>query len=255
MIQYDHLAQDFEDTRGKDVPLKLIKTILARQNIDCSSKILDLGCGTGRISIAMQMMTGAQVTGIDNSSKMLDIAAKKYDKIKWIKDDLDNLKFQGSNFDLILLVFVIHHLNNLDNLLENIKTMLSPQGSLIIVTVSREHIMNWPKTLCLDIFPRFIEIDLARFQDVDVLKQKIEKIGFKVCIDGFNDETVYKKEEYIARVKKKYLSTLAVLSDDEFELGFRRFLHCLDSKFGDTVVSKSDFVIIQARNSQHINTE
>ncbi len=255
MVHYDELANDFEDTRGKDVPIKLIKSILNLQKIDCSSKVLDLGCGTGRISITMQLMTGAKITGIDNSTKMLDIAAKKYDHVSWLKDDLDNLKFQDCCFDLILLVFVIHHLQNLESLLRKLKTMLAKNGSLIIVTVSREHIINWPKSLCLDQFPRFIEIDLARFQDINALKILLEDIGYKVNIESFNDETVYKKEEYIERVRKKYLSTLAVLTDKEFELGFRKFLDCINSRSSENVVSKSDFVIIQAKNSQNINTD
>jgi len=255
MVYYDDLAHDFEDTRGKDVPLKLIKTILNLQQIDCSSRVLDLGCGTGRIAITIQISTGAKITGIDNSTKMLEIAAKKYERVTWLKDDLDNLKFQDCCFDLILLVFVIHHLNNLESLLRKLKDMLSPSGSLIIVTVSREHIINWPKSLCLDQFPRFIDIDLARFQDIKDLRILLEDIGYKVNIESFNDETVYKKEEYIERVRKKYLSTLSLLSDEEFERGFKKFLECINSRFSENVIAKSDFVIVQGKKHQDINTE
>jgi ubiquinone/menaquinone biosynthesis C-methylase UbiE len=255
MVYYDDLAHDFEDTRGKDVPLKLIKTILNLQKIDCSSRVLDLGCGTGRIAITIQISTGAKITGIDNSTKMLEIAAKKYERVTWLKDDLDNLKFQDCCFDLILLVFVIHHLNNLESLLRKLKDMLSPSGSLIIVTVSREHIINWPKSLCLDQFPRFIDIDLARFQDIKDLRILLEDIGYKVNIESFNDETVYKKEEYIERVRKKYLSTLSLLSDEEFERGFKKFLECINSRFSENVIAKSDFVIVQGKKHQDINTE
>ncbi|MGC8497257.1 MAG: class I SAM-dependent methyltransferase [Thermoplasmata archaeon] len=255
MVDYDDLAHDFEDTRGKDVPLKLIKRILDLQKIDCSSKVLDLGCGTGRIAITMQLLTGAKITGLDNSTKMLEIAGKKYGHVSWLKDDLDNLKFQDCCFDLILLVFVIHHLQNLESLLRKLKNMLGSNGSLIIVTVSREHIINWPKSLCLDQFPRFIDIDLARFQDINALKILLEGIGYEVNIESFNDETVYKKDDYIERVRKKYLSTLSVLNDKEFELGFRKFLDCINSMGSENIVSKSDFVIIHAKKSQHINRE
>lgn len=255
MVDYDSLAQNFEDTRGKNVPLNLIKKILNIQSIDCSSKVLDLGCGTGRFSINIQIMTGAKVTGIDNSLKMLEFAGKKYNKVTWLLDDLDNLKFQDCGTDLILLVFVIHHLKNLESLLRKLKKILNSNGSLIIVTSSHEHIINWPKSLCLNQFPRFIDLDLARFPDIKDLRDLLENIGFKVNIENFNDETIYKKEEYITMVQKKYLSTFSLLSKEEFEIGFRKFLDCINSRFSDSIVSKSDFVIIQARKSQNINTE
>jgi ubiquinone/menaquinone biosynthesis C-methylase UbiE len=255
MVDYNSLAQDYESTRGKNVPFNLIKRILTIQNIDCTSKVLDLGCGTGRFSINIQMLTGAKVTGIDNSPKMLEIAEKKYNKVTWLLDDLDNLKFQDSCIDLILMSFVVHHLKNLELLLRKLKSFLNYNGSLIIVTSSHEHIINWPKSLCLDQFSRFIEIDLARFPDINYLRELLENIGFKVNIEKFYDETTYKKEEYISMVKKKYISTFSLMTEEEFEVGFRKFLECINSRFSDTIVVKNDFVIIQARKYQDINTE
>jgi SAM-dependent methyltransferase len=62
------------------------------------SRILDLGCGTGRHASLLQKM-GYKVTGIDMSSEMLKVAVKKSPKSTFFKMNFLSPKFPPDSFD------------------------------------------------------------------------------------------------------------------------------------------------------------
>ena len=72
-------------------PLIALDEIALRENFEPvvkGEKILELGCGTGRLSIWLSE-SGAEVTGIDFSEGMLNIARQKNEnKIEYILHDL-----------------------------------------------------------------------------------------------------------------------------------------------------------------------
>ncbi|WP_284163686.1 class I SAM-dependent methyltransferase [Frigidibacter sp. SD6-1] len=67
-------------------------------------RILDLGCGTGRLAIGLAARPGARVTAADPARAMLDIARTKpgADKVRWIEADARHLRLE-ERFDLICL--------------------------------------------------------------------------------------------------------------------------------------------------------
>ncbi|MBS3902623.1 MAG: class I SAM-dependent methyltransferase [Dethiobacter sp.] len=75
-------------------------------NYDCSLKIIDIGCGTGRHAIELTKR-GYSVTGIDLSESQLDKArekAQKLDlKIDFIRHDARNLPFEN-HFDAAIML-------------------------------------------------------------------------------------------------------------------------------------------------------
>ena len=71
-----------------------------------SSRILDVGCGTGRHSIELSKR-GYSVTGIDLSDSLLAKAREKADrqdlKIDFLKYDARNLPFRNE-YDLVIML-------------------------------------------------------------------------------------------------------------------------------------------------------
>jgi len=95
-------------------------------------KILDAGCGTG--GFTNQLLLFGQVTGLDISPLALDLAKKKYPKIKFIKSSVNKLSFNKNLFDLVTSISVLYHrqVNDLKALKE-IYRVLKPKGYIIIV--------------------------------------------------------------------------------------------------------------------------
>ena len=81
------------------------------------SSILDIGCGTGEI---LNHLNPERGVGIDISSKMIFFAKKKFKKYNFIASDFKNIHLTNK-FDLILLIDVIEHLEDLNKSLSRIR--------------------------------------------------------------------------------------------------------------------------------------
>jgi SAM-dependent methyltransferase len=68
----------------------------------CGGRVLDLGCGTGRLAIPLARR-GKEVTGIDRSRAMLTYAEAKAGHLatRWVEGDFRNFEL-GREFDLII---------------------------------------------------------------------------------------------------------------------------------------------------------
>ncbi|UTD02936.1 class I SAM-dependent methyltransferase [Treponema socranskii subsp. buccale] len=79
------------------------KDILSKYFI-IPGKILDIGCGTGRTTIALSKL-GYDVIGIDYSSKMIEEAKKMASYIRYYVQDTRELSFDSGLFDYALFSF------------------------------------------------------------------------------------------------------------------------------------------------------
>ncbi|MDM1369566.1 class I SAM-dependent methyltransferase [Myroides marinus] len=100
---------------------------------DKVERVLDLGCGTGRLAVELAKQ-GKQVVGVEFASAMLDVARRRSSLVEWIQGDARSIRLD-QKFDLIILsghVFQVF-LTKEDRLavLETIKEHLSPKGRYI----------------------------------------------------------------------------------------------------------------------------
>lgn len=110
----------------------------AHKYVDSTEGILELACGTGRITIPLAE-AGNSVTGIDISSDMLQVAREKSKEldlhINWIEGDMRNFKL-NQKFDLLILPFnsmcYLKTLDELENLFCCVREHLSSNGKFII---------------------------------------------------------------------------------------------------------------------------
>ena len=71
-----------------------------------TQSLLDLGCGTGSITLALAaaMPPGARVTGVDLAPKMIEIARRRAPQHEWVVGDICDPPVAGK-FDLIVICF------------------------------------------------------------------------------------------------------------------------------------------------------
>jgi len=77
-------------------------------------EVLDLGCGTGTLAIAMARAAGrARITGIDGDAEILDIARAKEgsEGIDFVGGLADALPFDDGSFDRVVCSLLLHHLD------------------------------------------------------------------------------------------------------------------------------------------------
>lgn len=102
-----------------------------------SGEILEIGCGTGRMSYLLATKTKSQVTGSDISYPFINQAQEKYkaSNLEYTYLDFNNPeKLNGKQFDFIVGNGILHHLYyELDNALIKIKELLKPGGKMIFM--------------------------------------------------------------------------------------------------------------------------
>lgn len=99
-------------------------------------KVLDVGCGTGEISILLAEM-GHQVTGIDLSHKMLERARSKAkdSNIEAVFEpgDAESLVYRDDTFDVVLNRHLLWTLPHPKEALKEWKRVLKPGGKVILI--------------------------------------------------------------------------------------------------------------------------
>jgi len=205
-------------------------------SIKKGSKVLDIGCGTGRFTLMLCKITKADVYAIDPSEEMLG-EAKKKDKKKrvfWNLSTAEELLFPSKFYDCVYMTFVFHQIKNRKKAVAEINRILKPKGKCVFMTTSYAHIRRSP----LYMFPGLAKIDLARFPSLPEFKRILERGGFRNVhyhLDRYEDHR-YAIDDYLNRVKSKHISTLSVLSKEQFERGYEIFERRLKEKYRDYVV-------------------
>jgi len=111
-------------------------------NLICSKisfkgkRVLDVGCGTGLLA-GMIAQEAKHITLLDFSSKMLEEASKElkdFSNIDFKHADIEKISFSPEEkFDVIILVFLAHHLKNISPVIEKLKSCLTHHGQIIIL--------------------------------------------------------------------------------------------------------------------------
>lgn len=178
---------------------------------------------------------------------MLKEAVKKAgaEKIFWLQADGHRLPFKDEHFDCVYMTLVLHHLEDKATGLREVYRVLQKKGKCVIMTQShskiRKHIISN--------FPKISSIDLKRFPSIPSTIDLLVRIGFtKVYTCRIDrDADIIPAEEYLSCVKNKYISTLTLLKEEEFQKGMAVFKKKIKRKYGDRIhrVSGFNFIVGQ----------
>lgn len=111
--------------------LVLKKIIREELNFKKGTRVLDIGSGTGIIS---PLFSNCDYVGIDMDKKLVDFSMRKY-PFSFRVMDAQKLDFSENSFDAVLILGVIHHLNNeqSEKVLNGVKRVLKKRGTALIV--------------------------------------------------------------------------------------------------------------------------
>jgi len=151
---YDRVNRIFTFGRDRAWRKKAARECLAFK----PEKVLDLCTGTGDFVLELAAMSGKDIslTGYDFTPAMLEIARKKYAKIKenkelaaieFIEGEVGNMPFEDGSFDTAGITFGIRNLvyenSNASRHLSEIHRVLRPGGQLVILESSRPDSSLW----------------------------------------------------------------------------------------------------------------
>ena len=126
-------------SRGRERRFRREEVALAR--IGPGDRVLDVGCGTGSLTIeaARAAGPGGRVVGIEPGAEMIGRARAKARRakvpIEFVPTAGEALPFPGDSFDVVLVSLVLHQLPSgpLHGTMAEIRRVLAPGGRLLIV--------------------------------------------------------------------------------------------------------------------------
>ena len=115
-----------------------------------NKKVLDLGCGSGVLSIALAKY-GADVTAADlteTATKMTQLNANLHKlNIKVVRADAENLAFADETFDYIISWGVLHHTENTEQAFNEVSRTLKTNGTGLVMVYHKSSIFYYFKGL------------------------------------------------------------------------------------------------------------
>jgi ubiquinone/menaquinone biosynthesis C-methylase UbiE len=105
--------------------------------------IVDIGAGFGRLTPSY-IFRAKKVILTDPSASILKLARRKYGdnkKVLITQSSVENLteKVRGSSADLILMVRVLHHINDIDKAFNTVSKLLKKNGYFILEFPNKTH--------------------------------------------------------------------------------------------------------------------
>lgn len=124
------------DKRWRRIVADELRDILDRDD----TTVLDVACGTGDLSLALNRNAKAQIIGTDFCRPMLTIARSKSmaetHAIPYVEGDAMGLPFDAGQFDAVTIAFGLRNLANVADGLKELHRILKPGGRLAVLEFS-----------------------------------------------------------------------------------------------------------------------
>jgi ubiquinone/menaquinone biosynthesis C-methylase UbiE len=214
--------------------IKSFNKFLIRQNkLNSNSKILDIGCGRGKIlgNLSSDLKLKNRPLGIDI------IDHKDRDKrIKFKK--VSGLSFflkKKYKFDLILIKQTIHlfNLKQIKKLLDLSKKNLNQNGKIFIFALDT----NRNELPTFDLMKKKLTKSLKSDKKILKFISEIYSINKK---KRFTYNVKISKKDYLRMIKKRYISTLLSLSEEEISKGIKE----INSRYGNFLKFKDKLTCV-----------
>jgi SAM-dependent methyltransferase len=214
---FGRLAAEYDRVRPVDDNWREVYDIVVREGDLRGRRVLDCGCGTGRLSKELAESGVSKVWGIDPEPKMLRVAEQNVPPSVGLKAGrAEQLPFRDAWFERAVM-WLVCHLVDRPAAFAELRRVLVPEGGLVVVTFDPAHFGEfWLNRY----FPSIERIDRARFPDGEELREQLMAAGFGgVRLLRHSQRASITREQALERIEKRHISTFDLLSDDEVRDG------------------------------------
>jgi ubiquinone/menaquinone biosynthesis C-methylase UbiE len=183
-------------------------------------RVLDVGCGTAALTVALAERAGARVWGVEESKEMLEVARRRGVRAVGLKQGrAETLPFRDGWFERVVMSLVVHLVDRPKAFAEALRVLV-PGGRLVVATFAHEHFDTyWAGAF----FPSLAAVDRARFPSTDQLVAELDAAGFgSVRLRPLPDVETIDRATALERLRGRHISTFALLDPDEVRVGIER---------------------------------
>ena len=127
----NHLLSANIDRRWRREVVEKLRSLLP-----ANALVLDIACGTGDLGIEIFENFEAKVIGVDFCRPMLELAARKTDRLDLVEGDALRLPFIDDAFDGVTIGFGLRNVSSIEDGLSELRRVLRPKGWAAILEFS-----------------------------------------------------------------------------------------------------------------------
>ena len=138
---FDRFAASYDGYSALQVDVA--ETLLgSARDLDPQS-ILDIGCGTGHVSVlASRLWPRARITALDAAPGMLEIVCRKAPGVRIVQSDASDIRL-NEKFDLIFSSMMLHWLREPEHVVDLWRRLLTPEGRLLVAVPVQGSLEKW----------------------------------------------------------------------------------------------------------------
>ena len=216
-VDFGRLAASYDRIRPVDDSWRRTFEVVVHEADLRGQRVLDLGCGTGRLSAALVEQGLARVWGVDASAEMLAAAREKLPATVGLKQArAEELPFRDGWFDRVVTWLVVHLVDR-PAAFREVARVLVPDGRLAVVTFATGHFDRyWLNRY----FPTIAAIDRERFPSQEKLAAELTAAGFEsLRFVRHSEHGTLSREAALERIHGRHISTFDLLDEDEISSG------------------------------------
>jgi ubiquinone/menaquinone biosynthesis C-methylase UbiE len=184
--------------------------------------VVDLGCGTGRFTVALCEAFAAPVVGVEPAANMRLMAEGKPhpSEVRFVQGSAGDIPLGAGSADLVFMSQVFHHLVDRAGALREIHRVLAPRGvlraggRLCLRQTTKENLDSY---FYQRFFPEARAVDERRLPTRDALIDLACACGYSVVAEEtIRYEVAATGTEYVAKIATRAYSDLECISDESF---------------------------------------
>jgi ubiquinone/menaquinone biosynthesis C-methylase UbiE len=217
---YGARAATYDELRPVDENWWEVFDALVREGDLRGRRVLEVGCGTGRLTAALAERAYAKVWAVDASPEMLAVARGRAPRgVAFKQARAEALPFKDGWFERAAAMLVVHVLDR-PRAFGELRRVLGAAGRLVVATFDPAHVHGyWLNRY----FPSILEIDLARFAPADVLGDELRAAGFAaVRTVALHQRKTMDRDTALERIRGRHISTFDLIDETEIEAGLNR---------------------------------
>ncbi len=131
---YDRMGEAYHQNRDNEKFAQQLNQI--GELLPSSGRVLDAGCGVGRPTAEFFAQKGFDVTGVDISKKMIELARQNVPRANFLQKNIATFDFPNASFDGIVCIYTLWHIprENHPEIIKNFNRMLDEEGILVLNT-------------------------------------------------------------------------------------------------------------------------
>ena len=215
-VSFDRLAGRYDELRPVDEHWWEVFDAIVRLGELRGKRVLEVGCGTGRLSEALEARAHARAWAVDASAAMVERAKALGVNARVARAEA--LPFKPGWFDAVVFRMAAHVVDRPRAFAEAAR-VLGPGGVVVVATEDPD---GFEGVWFTPFFPSAVVIERERFPDEAALRADLAAAGFDggaVAVERLTQRHSIERDRALDILRTKAYSTFELLPPAEYDAG------------------------------------